>query len=90
MIHDTGFAFRADFRKPDWWLPGQDARATAAALREVLPAYNRKAVRLFAGLDRIISPVWQVRVGLTGEVSQVSAAAASGRTIACSACRCRC
>ena len=38
-IADTGFAFRADFRKPDWWLPGQDARAMAEVLREVLPAY---------------------------------------------------
>ena len=24
-----GFGFKADFRKPDWWLPGQDGRATA-------------------------------------------------------------
>ena len=72
VIQDTGFAFRADFRKPDWWLPGQDGRATAEVLREVLPAYNRKAVVLFGGLDRIISPVWQVRVGLTAEASQVA------------------
>ena len=27
---------------------------------------------LYAGLDRIISPHWQVRVGLTGEVSQIT------------------
>jgi translocation and assembly module TamA len=72
VIQDTGFAFRADFRKPDWWLPGQDGRATAEVLREVLPAYNRKAIVLFGGLDRIISPVWQVRVGLTAEASQVA------------------
>ena len=32
-ILDTGFAFRAAFRKPDWWLGGQDARLEAAALR---------------------------------------------------------
>ena len=70
LITDTGFLFRADFRKPDWWLPGQDGRATAEALREVLPAYNRNAIVLFGGIDRIISPVWQVRVGLTGEASQ--------------------
>jgi len=71
LITDTGFTFRADFRKPDWWLPGQDGRATAEALREVLPAYNRNAVVLFGGIDRIISPIWQVRIGLTGEASQV-------------------
>lgn len=71
LITDTGFTFRADFRKPDWWLPGQDGRATAEALREVLPAYSRNAVVLFGGIDRIISPIWQVRIGLTGEASQV-------------------
>src|SRR6266849_2024244 len=71
LITDTGFTFRADFRKPDWWLPGQDGRATAEALHEVLPAYNRNAVVLFGGIDRIISPIWQVRIGLTGEASQV-------------------
>jgi len=70
LITDTGVAFRADFRKPDWWLPGQDGRATAEAVREVLPAYRRNAVSLTAGIDRIISPVWQVRVGLTAEVEQ--------------------
>ena len=70
LITDTGVALRADFRKPDWWLPGQDGRATAEAVREVLPAYRRNAVALTAGIDRIISPVWQVRVGLTGEVEQ--------------------
>ena len=71
-ITDTGFAFRADFRKPDWWLPGQDGRATAEALREVLPAYNRNAIVFFGGIDRIISPVWQVRAGLAAEASQVA------------------
>jgi translocation and assembly module TamA len=71
LITDTGFTFRADFRKPDWWLPGQDGRATAEALREVLPAYSRNAVVLFGGIDRIISPIWQVRIGLIGEASQV-------------------
>jgi|SRR5580704_242392 translocation and assembly module TamA len=70
LITDTGVALRADFRKPDWWLPGQDGHATAEAVREVLPAYRRNAVALMAGIDRIISPVWQVRVGLTGEVEQ--------------------
>lgn len=70
-IADTGFTFRADFRKPDWWLSGQDGRATAEALREVLPAYNRNAVALFGGIDRIVSPVWQVRAGLAAEASEV-------------------
>ena len=69
-IADTGFAFRADFRKPDWWLPGQDGRAMAEVLREVLPAYYRNAIDFGVGLDRIISPVWQVRVGLTTEIEQ--------------------
>ncbi len=69
-ISDTGFAFRADFRKPDWWLPGQDGRVTAEVLREVLPAYYRNAIGFGVGLDRIISPVWQVRLGLTTEIEQ--------------------
>jgi translocation and assembly module TamA len=68
-IADTGFAFRADFRKPDWWLPGQDARAMAEVLREVLPAYYRNAIDFGVGLIAS-SPVWQVRVGLAAEVSQ--------------------
>jgi translocation and assembly module TamA len=71
-IADTGFAFRADFRKPDWWLAGQDGRASAEALREVLPAYNRNAVVLTAGIDRILSPVWLVRAGLAAEASEVA------------------
>lgn len=70
-IADTGFAFRADFRKPDWWLPGQDGLANASAVREVLPAYNRNAVTLFGGVDRIISPVWQVRAGLDLEAADI-------------------
>jgi translocation and assembly module TamA len=69
-IADTGFAFRADFRKPDWWLPGQDGRVMAEVLREVLPAYYRNAIDFGVGLDRIISPAWQVRVGLTTEIEQ--------------------
>jgi translocation and assembly module TamA len=69
-IVDTGFAFRADFRKPDWWLPGQDGRVTAEVLREVLPAYYRNAVTFSPGIDRTISPVWQVRAGLSFEAAQ--------------------
>jgi translocation and assembly module TamA len=71
-IVDTGFAFRAAFRKPDWWLPGQDMRLEAAALREVLDAYTRNAVTAYAGIDRTLSPSWQVRAGVAGEYAQIS------------------
>ena len=71
-ILDTGFAFRAAFRKPDWWLSGQDARLEAAGLREVLDAYTRKAVTTYAGLDRVFSPRLQARGGLAGEISQIT------------------
>ncbi len=43
-INDTGFAFSAAFRKPDWWLAGQDARLEAAGRARGLDAYTRKAV----------------------------------------------
>ena len=69
-ISDTGFLVRADFRKPDWWLPDQDGRASAEVVRAVLPAYFRNAVAFTGGIDRVISPVWTVRVGLAGEISQ--------------------
>jgi Outer membrane protein len=42
----------------------------AEVLREVLPAYYRNAIGFAVGVDRIISPVWQVRLGLSGEVAQ--------------------
>lgn len=71
-ILDTGFAFRAAFRKPDWWLAGQDARLEAAGLREVLDAYTRNAVTAYAGLDRTFSPRWQARLGLAGEASRIT------------------
>jgi translocation and assembly module TamA len=71
-IIDTGFAFGAAFRKPDWWLAGQDMRLEAAALREVLDAYTRNAVTAYAGIDRTISPHWQVRAGLAGEIAQIT------------------
>jgi translocation and assembly module TamA len=70
-ILDTGFTFRADFRKPDWWLPGQDLRSSAQGLREVLDAYTRNAVVVTAGFDRIISPQWQVMAGIGGEVASL-------------------
>ncbi len=69
---DTGFAFRAAFRKPDWWLPGQDARLEAAALREVLDAYTRNAITFQAGFDRTVSPHLQVRFGLAAEFAQIT------------------
>ncbi|NQW52822.1 MAG: outer membrane protein assembly factor [Rhodospirillales bacterium] len=71
-ILDTGFAFRAAFRKPDWWLPGQDLRLEAAALREVLDAYTRKAVTFYAGFDRTFSPHWQARLGFATEVADIT------------------
>ena len=71
-ILDTGFAFRAAFRKPDWWLAGQDARVEASGLREVLTAYTRNAVVAYAGLDRTFSPRWQARLGLSSEISKIT------------------
>jgi len=71
-VFDTGFAFRAAFRKPDWWLSGQDARLEAAGLREVLDAYTRNAVTTYAGFDRVFSPRLTVRAGLAGEMSRIT------------------
>ena len=71
-ILDTGFAFRAAFRKPDWWLPGQDLRLESAALREVLDAYTRKAVTFYGGFDRTFSPRWQGRLGVAAEVADIT------------------
>lgn len=71
-ILDTGFAFRAAFRKPDWWLPGQDLRLEAAALREVVPAYTRKAATFYGGFDRSFSPRWQARVGFAAEIADIT------------------
>ncbi len=71
-ILDTGFAFRAAFRKPDWWMAGQDARLEASGLREVLDAYTRNAVVAYAGLDRVFSPRWQARLGLSSEISRIT------------------
>lgn len=71
-VIDTGLAFRAAFRKPDWWLAGQDARLDAAALREVLAAYTRSAAIFGGGIDRTISPAWQVRAGLSAEYARIT------------------
>jgi translocation and assembly module TamA len=69
---DTGFTFRADFRKPDWWLAGQDARLEAGLGRDVLPAYRRRAITAYAGLDRVFSPRWLAKIGLAGEISEIT------------------
>ena len=69
---DFGYAFKADFRKPDWWLPQQDALANAAAVDEIFPAYRRKAVTVGVGLDRILSPHWEVKMGVASEWSQLT------------------
>ena len=66
------FQLRAAFRKPDWWLGGQDARLEAAGLREVLDAYTRSAVTAYAGFDRTFSPRWQARLGIAGELSRIT------------------
>lgn len=71
-ILNTGFAFNAAFRKPDWWLAGQDARLEASGSRVVYDAYTRNAVVAYAGLDRVITPKWTARVGFTGEISQIT------------------
>lgn len=71
-ILNTGFAFAAAFRKPDWWLAGQDARLEVSGSRVVYDAYTRNAVVAYAGLDRVITSKWQVRVGFTGEISQIT------------------
>ncbi len=69
---DFGYAFKADFRKPDWWLSGQDATANAAAVNEIFPAYRRKALTFGVGLDRVLSPHWEVKAGLSSEWSQIT------------------
>ncbi len=71
LLEDWGYAFKADFRKPDWWLPQQDATIQAQVLREVFDAYRRRAAVMTFGLERIFSPQWRGRVGLTGEYSEI-------------------
>jgi len=72
ISQDFGYGFKIDFRKPDWWLKQQDATANAAAVNEIYDAYTKKAVSFGVGLDRIFNPHWRARVGLTGEVSQIT------------------
>lgn len=68
---DLGYSLKFDFLKPDVWRPEQDFYANAQALREVLPAYTRRAVLLGFGLRRKISPHLSVAFGLSGEVSDI-------------------
>jgi len=35
-------------------------------------AYTRNAVTAYAGIDRTISPHWQVRAGIAGEIAQIT------------------
>ena len=69
---DLGYAFKADFKKPDWWMSGQDGLASLVASRDVFPAYTRKGVNLTMGIDRTLDPHWRVKVGLSGEVSEIT------------------
>ncbi len=69
---DLGYAFKADLKKPDWWLSGQDGLASLVASRDVFPAYTRKGVDLTVGVDRTIDPHWRLKVGLSGEVSEIT------------------
>ncbi len=68
---DLGYGFRVDFLKPDWWVANQDAVASAQALREVYPAYTRKALVFGGALNRVLSPHWRVSGGLSYEASQI-------------------
>ncbi|SJZ90668.1 autotransporter secretion outer membrane protein TamA [Enhydrobacter aerosaccus] len=69
---DLGYGFKADFLKPDWWIAGQDATATALASRDVYPAYTRNGASLAVGLNRVLSPHWRVSAGLSIEASQIT------------------
>jgi translocation and assembly module TamA len=71
LFDDFGYALKADFRKPSWWLSNQDAFAQAQVAREVFNAYRRKGVILTAGLDRVFSRHWRGSAGLTGDFSEV-------------------
>ena len=42
------------------------------ASRDVFPAYTRKGINLTVGVDRILNPHWRVKVGVSGEVSQIT------------------
>jgi translocation and assembly module TamA len=71
MPQDLGYAFKMDFRKPDWFMKQQDAVANAAAVNEIFAAYQRKAVTLLLGVEQILNPQWQFKLGVNAEVSQI-------------------
>lgn len=69
---DLGYGFKADFLKPDWWLPGQDLTSTAQVSRDVYPAYTRNGASFAVGLNRVLSPHLKVSTGLSIEASQIT------------------
>ena len=69
---DLGYAFKADFKKPDWWTSGQDGLASLVVSRDVFPAYTSNGITLTVGIDRILNPHWRVKVGVSGEVSEIT------------------
>ena len=72
VTQDLGYGFKIDFLKPDWWRKQQDATANAAAVNEIFDAYTRKAVTLGVGLDRTFNRHWRAKIGITGEVSELT------------------
>jgi translocation and assembly module TamA len=68
---DLGYSLKADFLKPDWWIAGQDATASAQVLREVYPAYTRNAALLGFGLTRALSEKLRIAAGVSAEASQI-------------------
>ena len=70
---DLGYAFKADFLKPDWWLSGRTRRHRPQVLREVLPAYTREAVAAWRRPRPHLSAAsGGVGSGSAREVSQVA------------------
>lgn len=70
-LGNTGFDVSAAFRKPDWWVAGQDATAKVQVLREFLETYKRRATVIQGGLDRRISQEWRVTGGVSVEYSRI-------------------
>ncbi|HTR84196.1 MAG TPA: autotransporter assembly complex family protein [Reyranella sp.] len=70
---DLGYALKADFLKPDWWMANQDLVANGQALREVFPAYTRNAAIFGTGFRQLLSKHLRVSYGISAEASQISA-----------------
>jgi translocation and assembly module TamA len=70
---DLGYAFKADFRKPDWWFANQDLVSQLQVLREVFPAYTRRAVLVSGGIERSFPPHWSVKSSLAYDYSSIYA-----------------